>query len=182
LLRFALDRGGQSILPPQQKIYLIKSIDYSWYLWNQTVAKFHFFKGHCEPISSTLILAELLLKSEFGEHPLAQEVYPPKTTKGANNLMLLENDTSWTGKLLKYEGKEYKSFANWEEFGVHFTDLLVFRKNEIHPYLYKNLLGNEYNKEKIELVTNYCLEDFEIGAPEERRNEDRSSKTREASS
>lgn len=155
---YSLNNRGQAILDIRHKDYLFKAISFSHFLYDQTLGKLNFFYGLKVPLSSNHILAEILIKSEFGDHPLAQETYPLKTNRWANNLTLLELDESWAGKFLKYEDKFYKSFKNWDEYSVHLTDTLVFRKSLIDKYLLTNP-SMEYNS----LINAFSLEEFEIG-------------------
>lgn len=154
-----LDIGIGGFLPPQQREFLVKSINFSWWITQQAQFKLNFFYQQEPHLSSTLILAEILAKSEFGEHPLSQPLCPPKSSKFSNNLTLLETDTTWAGKTIKYLDKEYKAFESWEEFGTCLSDLIAFRKGGfLNRYLMSNLPTTEYN----ELIKNYRLEDFEL--------------------
>lgn len=146
-------------LPKAEKQYLAWAITFSHYLYDQIRAKSSFFKRSL-PISSTLILAEILFKSEFGSHPLCKEKYPEKDGKWSNNLTCLELDEHWNGKFLKYEGKFYKTFKTAEEWGIHHTDIIVFHQGKADPYLYKNLPTTCYTS----LIKTYNLGEFEIGS------------------
>jgi hypothetical protein len=158
---YNLNNKGQAILGKSQKEFLFKAIVFSQYLAEQIENKLSLFYGVEVGISSTTILAEILYKSEFGEHPLAQETYPIKSTKWANNLTLLELDESWNSKFLKYDGKFFKSFCSWESYATHLSDILVFRK-EFNKYLMSTTPPTEYNI----LIENYNLKEFEIGKTE----------------
>ncbi len=147
------------ILGRPQREFFFQAIALSHHLHNQLKCKLGLFYGFDEEISSTILLAEILYKSEFGDHPLAQPFYPKKSTKFANNLTLLEVDSSWEGKKLKWDGKEYKSFESFDDFCVHWTDLLTFRRGMINNYLISADPPNEYSM----IIENYRLGDFEIG-------------------
>lgn len=151
-------------LTKEQQEFLDKSISFSWYLQEQTKLKLQFFKKNNSKISSTLLLAEILDRSKLGEHPLSKEKYPPVKdgSKWANNLTLVELDEFWVGKFIKYENTFYKSFKTWEEFGVHFTDTLVFHKGILDRFLFDNYLSGMYNSERKLLIETYALGEFEI--------------------
>lgn len=139
-------------LPKQEREFFAQALTFSHYLYNQIVAKSNFF-GKPLRTSSTAILAEILYKSEFGTHPLCKEKYPEKDGKWSNNLTCLELDGSWNGKSLKYEGKFYKTFKDWEAWGVHYTDMLVFHTLKSPTTCYDSI------------ITTYSLRDFEINGP-----------------
>lgn len=135
-------------LPKAEREFFAQALAFSHYLYRQIVCKSKFF-GKPIKITSTQILAELLYKSEFGSHPLCKEKYPEKEGKWSNNLACLGLDGTWNGKSLKYEGKFYKTFKDWSDFGTHYTDLIVFHN---YPTMC-------YDR----LIETYSLGDYEIG-------------------
>lgn len=148
-----------TILPGQQRRFLVKAVNFSWYLVEQVKAKTKFRFGKPAEVSSTLILSEILYKSEFGDHPMSGLAYPEKSRKWANNLTLMPADIYWIGKTNEYEGVLYKAFEDWEAFGLHFSDGLAFHKGKINPFLLQNLGNSVYNS----LIDNYSLRDYEFG-------------------
>lgn len=141
--------SNTKVLPKAEREFFVQAVAFSHYLYNQIVAKSSFFNKPIR-VNSTQILAEILFKSEFGVHPLCKEKYPEKDGKWSNNLTCLELDGSWNGKSLKYEGKFYKCFKDWESFAVHWSDMIVFHSKT--PTM-------EYNG----LITTYDLSRYEIG-------------------
>ena len=88
-------------------------------------------------ISPSLLLAELIFRGDWGNHPLSKEQLNKKLP--ANNPLLLEMDTEWEGKVLQYEGKYYKSFKELMDMAVAFSDDLSFFGRYDELYLIKDL-------------------------------------------
>lgn len=158
------------ILPLRQQQFFVRAAEFSFYLSGQVQNKRQFMYGDTSRVSSTLLLAEILLQSRFGEHPLAGEKYPEKEGKWANNLALLELDESWTGKWIKYDKVIYKSFKNWLDFGTNWTDILAFRRGEVSPYLLDRLVNNEYTGDIQLIIDSYHLKDYEIHGTEDKED------------
>lgn len=148
-----LSGGARANLSPKALAFLEKAIQFSWHVANEVDLKHQFFKGAPLKASSTLILQDILKRTEWGAHPLAQEKYLG-TLKDANNLLLMENDSAWTNKTVKHEGKVYKSFPNWSALSTHISDLIVFRPSYQDQYL---LSTRVYTKD----ILKYGLEEFE---------------------
>lgn len=156
-----LDKGSRALLTAKKLEFLEKAIKLSWRVYDKVRVDTAFVYGNPKKISSSLILAELLEKSNFGEHPLAQEK-DPGSNKPANNLTLMpfdrKNKSCWKGKHITYKGKDYKSFSDWDEFCLTFSDQISFHEYG-DKFLFENLLTMGYNS----LIDYYDLEDFEIG-------------------
>jgi flagellum-specific peptidoglycan hydrolase FlgJ len=74
-------------------------------------------------IMASIIMAEIIFNSRWGEHPIAQ---PEVGNKYSNNLVLLEVDSNLPGRFNLHQGKEYRAYKDWEAFCVDYTDYLVF--------------------------------------------------------
>mgnify|MGYP007100045321 FL=1 len=155
------------ILPLRQQQFFVRAAEFSFYLAGQIENKRRFMYGDDSKVSSTLLFAEILLQSRFGEHPLSAEKYPEKDGKWANNLALLELDESWTGKWIKYDKVIYKSFKTWLDFATNWTDILAFRKGEVTPYLLDRLVNNQYTGDIKLIIDSYHLKDYEVHGIEE---------------
>lgn len=70
-----------------------------------------------------LILADLLVESDFLEWPLSKEFYG---NRYANNLTRIKVDEDWTGKSITYEGEKYKTYREWMHFASDYSDILCF--------------------------------------------------------
>lgn len=124
-------------MSPEKKEFLQKAINLSWYIAQEVADKTMFFHGEEQMVSSTLILADILEKSDWGAHPLAQERYPDlKKGKTCNNLTLLETDKAWDAGIAVYEGKNFKNFQDWGAFATHLSDMISFRPTVLKVYFY----------------------------------------------
>lgn len=79
-------------------------------------------------IDSTIILGEILIQSEWGEHPVSREFLQGEKTKYSNNLALLECGDYWKGKYNIFEGVKYRAYKDWKVFAVDFSDHLTFSR------------------------------------------------------
>lgn len=73
-------------------------------------------------IFASILIADMLLSSEWGEHRLAQVDF---RGNNSNNLVLLEGE-NWEGKVNLYRGVKYRSYKNWKEFGIDWSDFIVW--------------------------------------------------------
>ena len=94
--------------------------------------------------SAILFAAVVIEATDWGTHPLSREEYRGKL---ANNLTLLPSNSWWDGKKILYKDKEYKLFSSWEEFCIHFSDLVVFDKK------YKDILLERSYLKQIKLYS-----------------------------
>jgi flagellum-specific peptidoglycan hydrolase FlgJ len=89
-----------------------------------TLKKALFFK---KPIKNTikpsLVLADIIIESNWGTHPIAQEFY---NKKYSNNLSLIVADENWVGRVQKYAKVEYKSYKDWMTYTMDYSDSLIF--------------------------------------------------------
>jgi hypothetical protein len=96
------------------------------------------YTAHLIPGSgmSLVICADLILRSNWGRHPLAapefSSVENGKAKKRySNNLSLIVSDKNWKEKTNVSEGIPYKAFKDWMEFLVDYTDAIAFRGAEV---------------------------------------------------
>lgn len=116
-----------------------KLLHHSYYIVSEASVKGAFFKGQNLRASSTLIFLDLL---KYWGHPCTMlTVGGAKKARAANNLLLLEADSSWKNQnVVKHDGKVWKSFEDWGSFATHVSDLLVFRQNFFNSYSYEKFL------------------------------------------
>ncbi len=63
------------------------------------------------------MIAECIAKSDWGAKDLARK---------ENNLALLKGDEFYKGKTVLYDGERYKTYDNWLDFSIDFSDYIVF--------------------------------------------------------
>lgn len=111
------------------------------------------------PILPSVVVADIVIQSGWGSHPLSQ---PHFNKKYANNLTLMEADDFWQGRVhvLKTENgadKEYRAYQDWIHFATDYSDMIIFTK------LYDNLLNTTDYKLQIRELSkfrsdpNYCM-------------------------
>lgn len=136
----------QKKLTQKQLEYLEILIPWAWDIETQSELKMTQLRGfkRAAGFSAILFACTVILKTNWGEHPLSKEKIKGKES---NNLLLLPTTPWWEGRVTKYDGLDYKAFENWEEFCIHFSDLVVFSKK------YDQLLVNSNYLSQIKL---YC--------------------------
>jgi len=97
-------------------------------------------------IYPSIIIADIIIESNWGTHPLAQPQY---NKRYSNNLTLSEVDEIWEGKIQRYAKKEYKAFQDWAHFATDYSDRLIF------SHKYKSLFNTSDYKKQIESLSKY---------------------------
>lgn len=81
-------------------------------------------------INASVICADAILKSEWGEHKIAKKY---------NNLNLLESDDFWYGKEREFENKFYRIYDCWFDYASDLSDHIVFSGKYEQALTAKNL-------------------------------------------
>lgn len=134
-------------LTPKQQEFLSALTSLSWHVEDLTRRKAIEYKGMTEAVgfSSILFICEVIIASEWGNHPLAQETYKGKSS---NNLLLIRPVALWDGPRARFEGEDYCMYLSWDEFAVEFSDHIVFSG------IYNDLLKEKDFRKQIEM---FCL-------------------------
>lgn len=139
------------MLTAKQSSFLDKVIPFAWHVESQSAAKAYEYRNlwKANGFSAVLFAVVVIDATDWGNHPLSREEYKGRT---ANNLTLLPANNWWDGKKISYEGTEYKLFSSWEDFCIHFSDLVVFDKK------YKDLLMERSYLNQIKLYSDLTPE------------------------
>jgi flagellum-specific peptidoglycan hydrolase FlgJ len=123
-------KHNRSTLKVDNKEFLATAAPLARYISQQTKAKVNWKGIRSVGIYPSLILAHILIESDFGSHPLAQIKYIDEKgkKKWANNLTMLESHKYWHGHKIKYEGKEYRGFKNHSDFATSLSDTWAFNQ------------------------------------------------------
>ena len=97
-----------------------------------TKLKAEFLRMRSPGIFQGILIADILIESEWGTHPVAQEeliltIKGKEKKKYSNNLTLM-GPGPLKSKTNLYEGKEYQAFKGWKDFAVAYTDHLTFSR------------------------------------------------------
>lgn len=112
------------LLTDSKKEYLVKVKHFSLLIQQWVIDKADFRNITSDfGIFPELIMAEVMIQSDWGDHPLSQDTY---TGRYSNNLLILKADKSWCGKKNKYKDEEYKAYKTWSSFAVDASDHFVF--------------------------------------------------------
>lgn len=118
-----LNKGNRSLLSDHKKEFLAKLVPLSLTIQEWTIGKAILLnKKTLMGVLPSVILADLIIKSDWYTHPISQEKF---NKKDSNNLSLLE---STQGKCNTYEGKQYKPYKDWQAFAADYSDLLALNQ------------------------------------------------------
>lgn len=110
-----------------KKDFLTKVIALGKYISNQITSKTELILGDSFYIYPSLLTANIVVKSNWGTHPISLEKC---SGKSANNLTLLKK-SDWSGPSIKYEEDYYRIFKDWLSFATTWSDYLVFTQKEL---------------------------------------------------
>ncbi len=169
---FIRDARSRSLLSIEQRDFFYKVVPYGRLIQDWTISKAEFMDiPTYAGVKASLIIADILLESGFGTHPLSREQY---NNKYSNNLALIKADKYWKGKFHTYGRIKYRAYKDWYDFAANYSDyfvfsgkfLKVFQEVDTGNQLYYISLTkrNEkvYNEEITKLIYNLNLEEFNI--------------------
>lgn len=134
-MALGINRGNRKGLSLEQKDFLLKANSLAGTISEWTNEKAIFLRlPNLYRLSPAVILADILIESQWGTHPLSQPLF---NKKYANNLSLLAADKVWEGKIQDYNGKSYRAYQDWAHFATDYSDILVFSER------YKPILRTE---------------------------------------
>src|SRR3990167_6563289 len=105
-----------------KKDFLNKVLALANYISKQISAKSELIYGESLYIYPSVISAYIILKSQWGTHPMSLEKYDGKTV---NNLTLLEQK-DWSGQAVKFNNINYRVFKDWLSFATGWSDYIIF--------------------------------------------------------
>ncbi len=153
-------------LKPEELYFLRTIVPWTLYLNSQTRLKAKIIKRvSFIGVYPSLVLADILIKSEFGKNPIAKEIFRGRQS---NNLTLMPVDEVWSGDKTKFLGTFYKMFETWEDFFIHWSDLLIFRCNLQNSTSYSeqlNAMSSDlvYNEKILTLIRDLNLTEYDDG-------------------
>lgn len=119
---------------------------------------------------TSLIVAEILIASDFGRHPVAQSEL---NSKYSNNLVLLPAGGYWKGKIQLYGGQQYRAYKTWRNFAEDYSDYLCFSKEHDNLLISTSFVAQSaclaltkpspivYNRSIIQTINRLGLEEFD---------------------
>jgi hypothetical protein len=146
-LKLLSDKIDGMKLTHRQNEFLTSLLPLALHVEDLTRRKAIEYKGMTGAVgfNSILFICEVLIASDWGTHPLAQETYKGKPS---NNLLLIRPVALWDGPRSRYEGEDYCMYLSWDEFAVEFSDHIVFSG------IYNDLLKEKDFRKQIEM---FCL-------------------------
>ena len=161
---------NRNTLSDLEKLFLLKIVPIARLIQKWTKNKAEFVnKLSSHGIFSSIIIANIILKSEWGRHPISQEKFDGKYS---NNLLLIKSNKFWTGRTHIYQNNQYKAYKDWEEFCVDYSDWVVFSglydkvldssilEDQISFYVSAELLDLVYNTKIKNIIDYYNLREF----------------------
>lgn len=122
----SINQGSRKNLSEEERDFLLKAIPLAKAISKWVNDKIVFLRiPAINTINPSLVLADMIIESSYGTHPVSQV---HNNGKYSNNLSLLKVDELWQGKVQTYEGKVYKCYQDWIHFGTDYSDLIVFTK------------------------------------------------------
>lgn len=101
----------------EEKVFFVRIVPLAQRIQSQSSLKFEESTGITTGgIFASLVIADILVSSEFGNHPLAKDKYAPRIP--GNNFNLSESSTWWERdrSCVLIDGLKYKCYRSWEEF------------------------------------------------------------------
>jgi len=128
----------RSALSQAQKEFLEKITPVGRHIQKQLYSGTRVIKPIYSPrgIHASIIIAEILVSSDWGTHPAIS----------VNNLALLIAGPYWKGKTVEFDRVKYKSFSDWHEYTINYTDTVIF------TVLYEDVLRCLYHSNQIHLL------------------------------
>lgn len=156
------DTYNRHLLTTESKIFLKKLVPLSYVVSQWTFDKGLFLNiTTVRGILPSIILADILLMSNNGTHPISKE---DCNSKYSNNLALIQVDRFFTGKSNIYEGKTYCAFKTWREFAEYYSDFLTFSRRFDNVLASSNLIDQAAHLQvaKLEQDPTLCYSSKEI--------------------
>lgn len=124
-------------------------------------------------IRASVIAGDIILRSNWGTHPVSQKKLDKKL---ANNLSLLESNELWEADhdVVSFEGKNYRSYEDWGQYSQDASDFyvgsgkfdrtLITEHSDDQRILFCLALERVagYQSELLELILEYGLHDFDV--------------------
>ena len=148
-----ITQGTRSKLGENEKEFLKRILPTVDTVAEWTLSKLRFLRRTVRyPLFKSIILSEFIVKSEWGSHPIAGEIF---NKKFSNNIILMKADSEWEGKVHEYDGEFYRAFRDLNDFAMHYSDYLTF----LGKFQEVFLVGNPESQIKL-----FCLaeEDFSL--------------------
>lgn len=121
-MRVDLNKFNRCNLSEDQKNALIILAPLSLLISDWIIAKCRFLQKPGK-IYRSIILADLLIESEFMTHPISKEFIG---TKCSNNITRIKADNEWRGRVLEYEKEGFRSYRDSSHFASDYTDIICF--------------------------------------------------------
>lgn len=144
-MKVDLNKFNRSCLSNEQKEALVLLSNLSILISDWITAKCKFL-GKPGKLSTSIILGDLIIESEFLTHPLS---HPMLGNRNSNNITKIEVDSTWSGKVLEYEGNSYKAYRDWTHFASDYSDRLCFTDK------YDDMLVQEDIGKQLELFSSF---------------------------
>lgn len=126
-----INRYKRASLKPEQKEFLHVLVPFGRMVQEQVRTKCRLANINTKlGICASLIIADSIIKSEWGQHKLAKKY---------NNLSLLIADDLWYGKVRDQDGIKYRTYECWFDYAADLSDLYVFSGDYLSLLVSKNL-------------------------------------------
>jgi hypothetical protein len=134
----------EKLTKPQQD-FLVKVVPLARKIQEWTLFKSSFLNIKCpEGILASITIADIILSSEWGTHPIAR---PEFNNKYSNNLCLNKAGESWKGKFHIYKDQKYRAYKDWRDFGINLSDDYCFSRD------YDHVLGYSREEDQINALS-----------------------------
>jgi hypothetical protein len=172
-------KSGRASLHEAEKEFFLQLVPLAVYISEQSGGKAKWLRHFANPVGMkpSLVMADIIYQSQFGNHPVAQKRCG---NKPCNNLALVEPGKYWYGITVYHKGREYRAYRDRETFAVDMSDYLslsgLFDKvitesnleAQIRNYAINKRSPNGYCVRIKDLIDQYALTEFDTW-PEKRK-------------
>lgn len=121
----ATNRDNRQEWTREQIDFFMKLLPFAVKTQEWTANKAEFMGVPSPGIHVCITLADLILTSEWGTHPLSKPTY---IGRYSNNLGLVEQGKWWGGKTHLFQDKRYRAYKDWNDFILDLTDEYTFTR------------------------------------------------------
>lgn len=171
-MHIEMSRSNRSSLHEAEKEFFTRVIPIAAYISQQSAGKAKWLRRMNDPVGilPSLMIADILFQSSFGQHPVSLKRLK---NKPSNNLSLIEAGKHWYGSSVEYRGKEYRAYKDLAAYSIDCSDYIALSglydklltesdlDTQIRVYATNKRSPNGYCARIKDMIQLYQLEEFD---------------------